>query len=316
MAAHVAHAFHDRRVVHQIPHPQRRPFRMGLGKAHPGDQQCRYKERERVQHEHCIAPEQRRDNSAQSRAQHEVHRPRGGRKRVRDNDVVAPRDIRNHRAPCRLEKRRHDRLQQQERIHQPHHAARAHQQHGKHDHGPHQVGRNHHVLAPDAIINHARGRSDERLRQHLQHQRQGDRTGVSGKLQEQAVDRQRVKPVANLAHNLRQPQTAEVHVLPQQTQVGGKRDRTGFALWFWFHAEGSLTKRRPSKITDSGTMNFLGGALVGGARPATGTSLAHAQDFSHGLRLPLFVNAPFKTPKCQGLTGTSEVCRKRRAHRF
>ena len=80
------------------------------------------------------------------------------------------------------------------------------------------------MLAPDAIIHHSRRRTDERLRQNLQDQRQRHRTGSSGELEKQAVDGERVKPVADLAYNLRGPETPEIAVVAQQPHIGAERD--------------------------------------------------------------------------------------------
>src|SRR5262245_21608409 len=74
---------------------------------------------------------------------------------------------------------------------------------------------------------------------------------MPGKLQQKAVNRQRVEPVANLADDLRQPQTAKIQVLAQQPHVRGKRDRTGFVFSLWFHGKAVSEICGPLKITDS-----------------------------------------------------------------
>ena len=90
-----------------------------------------------------------------------------------------------------------------------------------------EVRGDHDVLAPDAIIQHARGGSDQSRRQHLQHQRQADGLRFAGELQQEAVEGDDVEPVAQLADDLGQPQTAEVPVVPEQPAVGGEGGERG-----------------------------------------------------------------------------------------
>ena len=79
-------------------------------------------------------------------------------------------------------------------------------------------------LAADAVVDDpGRGR-DEGLRQHLQHHRQPHRLrAVARQIEQQAVDRQRVEPVADLADDLRQPQAGGSCGCAQQAPVGGER---------------------------------------------------------------------------------------------
>ena len=73
LAAHVAHAFEDGRVVKQLAHAQwRRRVGVRLGKMHARNEQRGNQERKRIQDEDRISAKQRGHDSAQSRAQHEV----------------------------------------------------------------------------------------------------------------------------------------------------------------------------------------------------------------------------------------------------
>ena len=62
----------------------------------------------------------------------------------------------------------------------------------------------------------------EELRQHLQHEGESDGLRLARVLEQQAVDRYRVKPVADFADDLRQPQQPEIPVAPEQAQVAGE----------------------------------------------------------------------------------------------
>ena len=93
------------------------------------------------------------------------------------------------------------------------------------------------ALAAQAIVDHARRRPDQRLRQNLQHQRQRHRPSASGELQQQVVDRQGVKPIAEFADNLRTPQSAKIPVAAQQAHIRSQRHRANFQFRSRFHAD-------------------------------------------------------------------------------
>ena len=60
--------------------------------------------------------------------------------------------------------------------------------------------------------------------------------GVPGQLQQQRINRQRVKPVANFADDLRHPEPAEIAIASQQLGVGTKRDGWDNVFRLRFHA--------------------------------------------------------------------------------
>ena len=62
------------------------------------------------------------------------------------------------------------------------------------------------------------------LRQLLQHHRQGDGLRAAGQFQQQAVDGDRVKPVAQFADDLGGPQQPEVAVVANQPPVRREGD--------------------------------------------------------------------------------------------
>ena len=56
--------------------------------------------------------------------------------------------------------------------------------------------------------------------------------------EKQRVDRKRIKPVSDFAHNLRQPKPPEILIHANQPRVGSKRDRRDNVLRLGFHASG------------------------------------------------------------------------------
>ena len=74
------------------------------------------------------------------------------------------------------------------------------------------IGRDHHMLALQPVVHHSCHGPDQSLRQDLQNQGQRHRTGMSGQLQQQGIDRKRVEPVTDLADDLRQPEPPEIAI--------------------------------------------------------------------------------------------------------
>src|SRR6266487_1875666 len=175
-------------------------FGMRLDETHSQDEESRSQERKRVQNENGIASEQRCYCPAKGRADHQVEGPGGRGQSVREDYIFTLDDVRDHGTASRLEKGGQQRFGYQQRIDQPDHFFRTHEEHDEH---ASEVGGNHDVFAAQAIVDYPGGGTDERLWQDLQDQSQGNRAGTTRKLQQQVVDGQRVEPIANFADNLR-----------------------------------------------------------------------------------------------------------------
>src|SRR5580765_6875314 len=157
-------------------------FGMRLDETHSQDEQSRSQERERVQDEYRIPSEQRRYRPAKGRADHQVNGPGSRGQSVRQDYIFAFDDVWDHGTACRLEKSGQQRFGHQQRINQPDRFLRPHQQHAEHDEYAPEVGDDHDVFAAQAIVDYSGGGTDERLRQDLQNQGQGNRAGASGEL--------------------------------------------------------------------------------------------------------------------------------------
>ena len=70
-----------------------------------------------------------------------------------------------------------------------------------------------------AIVDDTGRRSDQCLGKDLQYQSERYGTGASGELEQQVVNRERIKPVADFADYLRSPEAAEIVVSPQQAYI-------------------------------------------------------------------------------------------------
>jgi hypothetical protein len=109
---------------------------------------------------------------------------------------------------------------EQQRENQPDHARRAHGQHSQHHEKAREIGADHDGLAADAIVDHARGGRGQGAGQHLQDYGQADRLGfVASKIEEQMINSQRVKPVAQFADHLGNPEQAIVAVVAEESGV-------------------------------------------------------------------------------------------------
>src|SRR5581483_5947864 len=96
---------------------------------------------------------------------------------------------------------------------------------------------------PYAVVHYPGRRPGEGLRQHLQHEGKGDRAWLSGQLQQQAVNGERIEPVANFTDNLRGPEAAEIAVVTQQPSVGRYRHRPALLLGTGVHKEQQIPDR-------------------------------------------------------------------------
>ncbi len=212
----VADAACDLGEVEEIAHTQGRTVvGVRLGKTHAPDEPRRAEERERVQHEDGVPAERNCGQSADGRADRKVDRPGGG------GDLFGRCDIGDDRRAARLKQPPANGFRKEQQEQQPQRTARAHQQHGEHDHGARQIGEDHHLLAAEAVIDDARGRGGEGLRQHLHQEREGEELRAAGEFQQEAEDGDGVEPVAQLADDLREPQQPEIAVGAEQARVGG-----------------------------------------------------------------------------------------------
>ncbi len=83
-------------------------------------------------------------------------------------------------------------------------------------HGAHQVARDHHALAVEAVEQDARQRSGQNRRDGARQHHAGHHHAAMGLGQHQAEDGDVVEVIADLAHHLPDPRIAVVVVLAQQ----------------------------------------------------------------------------------------------------
>ncbi len=189
---------------------------------HTADQHGRHQEGQRVQHEYGIATKQGRDRSPQQGAYRQIERPGCGRQGIGYDNVFLGGNTGNNRVSSRLEERGHHGFQQQQGINYRDQPCRAHQQHGTDDHHTHEVGEDHDPTPAQAIVDCSCQWSHQGLRQHLQHQGQRHRGSTAGEIEQQAVDGEGIKPVADFADDLCEPQFAKVVVLAGEAKILGQ----------------------------------------------------------------------------------------------
>ena len=230
MGADIPKAFQHRGEIDQLAGAQWKAARgVRFGEFHAADEPRRGHEGTGVEQEYGIAAEPRRHEAAQRRAGRQAEGPRNRGKGIGGEHLIFRNDIRDRRAMRRLEKRHTQGFHKQQRVDQPHHTRRANRQHAEDDEEARHIGGDHDGFAADAIVDHAGGGSGECAGQHLQNY--GKPHGLrltAGQLQQQIVDGQRVKPVAQLADHLREPEQAVVAVIAQQVIVGG--EHTGLCV--------------------------------------------------------------------------------------
>ena len=120
---------------------------MRLAEVHSAEQRRRKQERSRINNEHRVAAQERGHQSAKQGADSKIRRPRCGAEGIGGDQIFFCSDVGQHCGARGLKKRPHDGFKKQQRINQPHHRTRAHQQHRADDDGTQKVSGDHHFLA-------------------------------------------------------------------------------------------------------------------------------------------------------------------------
>ena len=192
--------------------------------------QAESEKREGIEDEDGVASQPDGGDSAQRRAGGEAERPGDGSQRIGGEHLVFGNDVGDDGAVRGLEEGGADGLDEKQRVDQPDHGRRAHQQHAEDDEEAHQIGADHDALAADAVVEDAGGGGGEGAGENLEDDGEADGLGLAaGEIEQQIVDGEGVEPVAELADDLGEPEEAVVAVAAKQGRGRRRAWRQGQA---------------------------------------------------------------------------------------